>query len=481
MTIDQEVVLQLKSGEVLVAGEGTVISCTVVNGLVICAHAVGTSWGAALYCVNELEVSARIGELVSRLRAKAGVAVSGIEAKLIGASAARGRDCLESLGVRVVAEASQGGLERKLFFYTGTGRLRLSESPRKVAEVNRKRVMVVDDSRTIRDLLGRIFQADPGLEVVGVAASAEEAEVLIPQLNPDVLTLDIHMPGMDGVTFLEKLLVSRPMPVVMISSLTAEEGIHVMHALEKGAVDYVQKPVLAELEKMGPLICEKVRVAATVKVTPRAIASRAKTVVKSTGIDATKWRDVIAIGASTGGVEAIRQLLTALPAEIPPVVIVQHIPPVFSRAFAMRLNELCPFEVKEAQDGDELRAGRVLIAPGGFQMAVEPSAGGFKIRITSDAPVNRHRPSVDFLFDSVAKHLGKRSIGVILTGMGGDGAQGLLKMRQAGASTIGQDQASCVVYGMPKEAANIGACEKVAALPQIPDLILNYLRSNKAA
>lgn len=333
---------------------------------------------------------------------------------------------------------------------------------------NRKiRVLIVDDSKTIRELLRQSICASEDFDVVGAASSAEEADAMIPKLKPDVMTLDIHMPGMDGVTYLERRQVAKKLPVVMISSVSREDGDPVLRALELGAIDYIKKPTMTELESLAPLIREKLRAAASARLQPTERLSRRNQAVSGNFAQIS----LIAMGASTGGTEALKDVLTRLPSSIPPILIVQHIPPVFSAAFAQRLDSLCPFEVKEAGHGDEVRAGRVLISPGGRHMRIENSGTGFVVRLSDEQPVNRHRPSVDVLFDSVARLVGRKAVGVLLTGMGTDGAKGLLNMRNAGARTLAQNEESCVVFGMPKEAQRIGAAQEVCALDEIAEKI----------
>lgn len=392
------------------------------------------------------------------------------------------RKILAQSGIPVIGEAVGEIHGRKVLFHIPSGRLQVAKIKKTHTEITSvlssplKKVLIVDDSKTIRDLLSRIIKEDPSLSVIGTAADPIEAASMIAKEKPDVITLDIHMPKMTGVEWLEKLLPVQPIPVVMISSLEFKEGNDVFRALELGAIDYIQKPTLSELGVVGPIIREKVKAASFAKVLKT--QDRRIQPVVSAQID---LRKVLAIGASTGGTEALKSVLCAFPATIPPTLIVQHIPPVFSKAFADRLNELCPFEVKEAEDGDELKPSRVLIAPGGKQMRVQQTTKGLAVRITDDAPMSRHKPSVDYLFHSVASVIGNRAIGVILTGMGADGAKGLLDMKSRGAQTIGQDEASCVVYGMPRVAFEMGAVQKVAPLSQIPRIILNGLERRLGA
>jgi two-component system chemotaxis response regulator CheB len=284
------------------------------------------------------------------------------------------------------------------------------------------------------------------------------------------------MAKMSGIAWFEKLMVTSPIPVVMISSLQIEKRSEVLRAFELGAIDYIQKPSLTEISTFGPNIREKVKIASFAKVIHNNQKNSHKTFSGEINL-----RTVLAIGASTGGTEALKNVMCSLPKLIPPTLIVQHIPSSFSKAFADRLNELCPFEVKEAEDGDELKVSRVLIAPGGKQMKIQRTSDGLCVRITDDAPINRHKPSVDYLFQSIALNMGSKAVGVLLTGMGADGAKGLLQMRLKGARTIAQDEESSVVYGMPRIAFEMGAVEKVAPLSEIPRQILKALEKKKAA
>jgi len=341
---------------------------------------------------------------------------------------------------------------------------------------HKTRVLIVDDSKTICDLLTKILLRDPSLEVIGATSRPLEVLTLVGKLKPDVITMDIHMPEMDGCALVKKLMDLYPTPIVMITAVSIEEGPAVLTALENGAVDYVQKPSFQELEMSAANILEKVRGAARANILKFAkAASPQKLRSRREKIDFEK---IIAIGASTGGTEALRSLLTQLPPSIPPILVVQHIPSVFSLAFARRLAGICPFEVKEAEDGDLIQRDRVLIAPGGLQMEVVSKSRQFHVSVKDSPAVNRHKPSVDVLFNSVAHLVRGQALGVILTGMGADGAEGLLKMRRAGAQTIAQSERSCVVFGMPKEAIQKGAAEAVVDLEMIPKQLLDWLKSS---
>ena len=334
------------------------------------------------------------------------------------------------------------------------------------------KVLIVDDSAVMRQILKEILSRDPAVEVVGVATDPMVARDKILRLQPDVLTLDVEMPRMDGLTFLEKLMRAHPMPVVMISSLTDRGCETTLRALELGAVDFVSKPKIDVADGTVLLaneILEKVKAAAQARiigVRKKLAAGPSRPLPSQALIKST--HQVIAIGASTGGTEALRELLEPLPPDSPGIVMVQHMPEKFTRSFADRLDSLCRIRVKEAQDGDRILPGHALLAPGNFHMEVLRSGAEYRVRVFAADPVNRHRPSVDVLFHSCARYLGSNVVGVILTGMGADGARGLLEMRDAGARTIAQDEASCVVFGMPKEAIALGAAEEVLPLSQIP-------------
>ena len=348
------------------------------------------------------------------------------------------------------------------------------------------RVLVVDDSAIVRKILTEALAGQPGLEVVGTAPDPYIARDKILALQPDVLTLDIEMPRMDGLTFLKKLMHFHPLPVIVISSLGQASCQTAMQALALGAVEVLAKP--GGPYSVGALqldLAAKIRAAAASRVRHRAPSAPATPVAQAPKtappprMPAGAWAagSLIAIGASTGGTEAIAEVLPQLPADSPGIVITQHIPAGFSRAFANRLNEICAVEVKEAEEGDALRAGRALVAPGDFHMLLRRSADGYRVVVKTGPRVCYQRPSVDVMFSSVAESAGPRAVGVLLTGMGSDGAQGLLQMHQAGSRTIAQDEASCVVFGMPKEAIRAGAVDRVVGLSGIPGAILAALQA----
>jgi two-component system chemotaxis response regulator CheB len=351
--------------------------------------------------------------------------------------------------------------------------------------VNRIRVLIVDDSALMRQVLGALLAQDPLIDVVGVASDPYVARDKIRQLNPDVITLDVEMPRMDGLAFLEKLMRARPMPVVMVSSLTEAGCATTLRALELGAVDFVTKPKLdlrEHLPEVAQEVIEKVKAAATARVHRARVPSRSPggaptrpvtdALIKSTD-------QVIAVGASTGGTEALKEFLMRLPADCPGMVVVQHMPEKFTRAFAERLDGLCTVRVQEGGDGDRVLTGHVLIAPGGFHMRLARAGATYLVKLNTEPPVNRHRPSVDVLFNSCSEVAGRNAVGVIMTGMGDDGARGLLAMRNAGARTLAQDEATCVVFGMPKAAIDMGAAERVLPLGQLADAVLALARAGR--
>lgn len=339
--------------------------------------------------------------------------------------------------------------------------------------IKRIRVIVVDDSLVMREAIAAGLAEDKGLEVVGRASNPYEARDMIVDLEPDVLTLDVEMPRMNGIEFLKLLMPQYPMPVVVVSSMSNI----VFEALNAGAVDFVAKPGARSPREVNAFIQElvvKIKIASLAKVSHM---KRPVSAERISGCCSGAARTLIAIGASTGGTEATLQVLKAFPPDMPGVVIVQHMPPVFTRMYAERLNGVCLMQVKEAQDGDVVEAGRAFVAPGDMHMRVILDHGVYRIRCQAGEKVSGHCPSVDVLFDSVADAAKKNAIGVILTGMGSDGAKGLLKMRKSGAFTLGQDEKSCVVYGMPMVAFNIGAVARQAALEDMPKLIQEHLEN----
>ncbi len=346
----------------------------------------------------------------------------------------------------------------------------------------RIKILVVDDSAIVRKILTDAISAEDDLEVVGTAPDPFIARDKILALRPDVLTLDIEMPRMDGLTFLEKLMQHHPMPVIVISSLAQASCRATLDALRIGAVEVLAKP--GGPYSVGDLTADlaaKIRAAAAARVRPPQSAPQLAAQVERIHEDARTPDMVIAIGASTGGTEAIQEVLMRMPASSPGVIITQHIPPVFSRAFADRLNQICAVEVREACDGDAVRPGLALVAPGNFHMLLRRTAGGYRVQIKDGPRVCYQRPSVDVMFSSVADAAGAGSIGVLLTGMGSDGAQGLLRMKSAGARTIAQDEATSVVFGMPREAIRLGAADRVLPLSAIRSAIVGYVNARSTA
>lgn len=344
------------------------------------------------------------------------------------------------------------------------------------------RVLVIDDSAYNREIICEFLGGHPDFTVVAKAEDGEQGLKLAAQLKPDLITLDIEMPRMDGITFLKRLMSFKPLPVIMISSYTQENSRKTLEALDAGAVDFVPKPT-ADLEgglsELSRDIVAKVRAAATAKVRPALVRPRPVRTPATAAVAegrASRLYKILAIGASTGGIQAIERLLSAMTFQPNGVVIVQHMPTRYTNSFAQRLNAILPFEVSEARDRDRVEKDRILIAPGGFHMRLARDAKGFLVRTDDRPPVNHQRPSVDVLFASVAQAAGREAVGVVLTGMGDDGARGLLAMRRAGAFTVAQDEASSVVFGMPRAAIEMGAAAEVAGLAEIPEAILAAAR-----
>jgi two-component system chemotaxis response regulator CheB len=338
------------------------------------------------------------------------------------------------------------------------------------------KVLIVDDSPVVRNILARELAKDPAISVVGSAPDPLEASDKIDSLHPDVITLDIGMPRMDGLTFLRGLMKHMPLPVIIVSALTPKGSKLALEALELGALDIIQKPggVTSMPEMVGDLIA-KIKAAAGAKVRMHLAAPAVARPKAMTAASTAPVKALVAIGASTGGTQAIQTVLTGLPESIPPILIVQHMPEGFTRAFAERLNGLCPFEVKEAAQGDAVAPNRVLIAPGNFHMQLARHGTRWLVDITDGPKVQRQRPAAEVLFMSVARLAAPMSIGVILTGMGADGAEGMLEMKKAGARTIAQDEPSCVVFGMPKEAIALGGVDQVLPLDRIASAVMQMV------
>ena len=343
------------------------------------------------------------------------------------------------------------------------------------------RVVVVDDSALVRGLLAEIINRQADMQCVGAASDPYAAREMIRNLDPDVITLDVEMPRMDGIDFLGKLMRLRPMPVLMVSTLTERGAEVTLRALELGAVDFVAKPKLGVADGLQALaedIAEKIRIAARAQVR-RAGAPRDDTAVHEApapSLGRLSTEKLIFIGASTGGTEATKELLLGLPSDAPAVLITQHMPPGFTASYAARLDGLCRLRVKEAADGERVLPGHAYIAPGGLHLAVERSGANYIARVREGEPVNRHKPSVEVLFRSAAQVVGPNAFGVMLTGMGADGAKAMREMRDAGSHNLCQDEASCVVFGMPREAIAAGAAHEVLPLQRIAARLIERLR-----
>ncbi len=347
------------------------------------------------------------------------------------------------------------------------------------------KVLIVDDSALIRSVMKEIINSQPDMEVVGQAPDPIVARDMIKQTNPDVLTLDVEMPRMDGLDFLEKLMRLRPMPVVMVSSLTERGSEITMRALELGAIDFVTKTKLSIQSGMldyTETITDKIRAAAKARIKPRqALAADVRggesVVLPALRNPLTSSEKLIIIGASTGGTEAIKDFLLQMPTDCPGILITQHMPEGFTKSFAKRLDGLCKIRVAEAEGGERVLPGHAYIAPGHSHLLLARSGANYVTQLDTGPPVNRHRPSVDVLFNSAAVAAGKNAVGVILTGMGKDGALGMLAMKNAGARNFAQDEASCVVFGMPREAIAVGAAHEIGPLHALPGMVLGYLAS----
>ncbi|HEX3139338.1 MAG TPA: chemotaxis response regulator protein-glutamate methylesterase [Rhizobacter sp.] len=350
------------------------------------------------------------------------------------------------------------------------------------------RVVVVDDSALVRSLLTEIINRQADMECIGAAADPLVAREMIRTLNPDVITLDVEMPRMDGIDFLSKLMRLRPMPVVMVSTLTERGAEVTMRALELGAVDFVAKPKIGVADGLRLLaedITDKVRIASKAHIrklhTPPPAApgsaASARPAAPVSALGRLSTEKIIFIGASTGGTEATKEVLINLPPDCPAVVITQHMPPGFTKSYAARLDGLCKIRVAEARDGERILPGHAYIAPGGLHLSVERSGANYIARVQDGDPVNRHKPSVEVLFKSAARVVGPNALGIMLTGMGADGAKAMKELRDAGSYNYVQDEASCVVFGMPREAINAGAAHEVLPLTQIAPKLIERLRS----
>ncbi len=346
----------------------------------------------------------------------------------------------------------------------------------KVQDMSKIKVLVVDDSAVVTKIFSEELSKYPDIQLIGVAPDPYVAREKIVNLKPDVITLDIEMPRMDGLTFLKKLMKYYPLPTIIVSSLTPQGGKLTLEAMEIGAVDVIGKPGAAyTVGDMSAQLAEKIRAASRVRLTKRDDSAETRATGEPLRALAQTSNKVIAIGASTGGTEALKKVLTKMPPNSPGIVIVQHMPANFTTAFAARLNELSQISVKEAEDNDSVTPGTALLAPGNFHMILRRSGGRYYVEVKTGPMVHHQRPAVDVLFKSTAKYAGANAIGVILTGMGADGAEGLLEMKNAGAGTIAQDEKSCVVFGMPKEAIKLGGVDKIVSIDQIASEIIKMV------
>ncbi|MGZ3745916.1 MAG: protein-glutamate methylesterase/protein-glutamine glutaminase [Pseudobdellovibrionaceae bacterium] len=348
------------------------------------------------------------------------------------------------------------------------------------------RVLIVDDSAVIRKLLEKFFSSSTDIEVVGSAADPYIARDKLVELKPDVMTLDVEMPRMDGISFLEKVMQHMPTRTIIFSSLAKAGSETYFRALEAGAIEVLEKPSLdvsQSMETLAAEIIEKVKEVARARLGPhKKVTSPTSTVIKAAGSALVRTtHQLIAVASSTGGTEALKVFLAGMPPNIPGTLVVQHMPPGFTKSFAEGLNKMFPFEVKEAQEGDQVVPGRVLIAPGNFHMELYRSGAYYHVKLHQLPPLHSVRPAADYLMKSVAKYVGKNACGVVLTGMGKDGAEGLLEMKKSGAYTVAQNEETCIVYGMPQAAVNLGAADKVLPLDKIAEDLLHKIAAKDAA
>jgi two-component system chemotaxis response regulator CheB len=347
------------------------------------------------------------------------------------------------------------------------------------------RVLIVDDSAVIRKLLEKIFSSAPDIEVVGTAADPYIARDKLVALKPDVMTLDVEMPRMDGISFLEKVMQHFPTRTIIFSSLAKTGSETYLRALEAGAIEILEKPsidVSQSLEILGKQILETVRGVAKARINPvKKVVTPGAPVQKVQTSLARTTHQLIAVASSTGGTEALKVFLSGMPADIPGTLVVQHMPPGFTKSFADNLNKMFPFEVKEAQEGDQVVPGRVLIAPGNYHMEIVRSGAFYHVKLHQGPALHSVRPAADYMMKSVAKYVGKNALGVVLTGMGKDGAEGLLEMKNAGAYTVAQNEETCVVYGMPGAAVALGAADKILPLDKISGDLLHQVQVRQAA
>lgn len=473
----------IKSGQVYVSQNEDVYKVRLGNGLFICGFDISQKRSFCLWssqCLTGVELLRLLVEKVSWLRT--GASKTSIKIIVDAEHTNELKLVFEKLNVFSLKVISRDDVGQSLFFYAADGRLRAEKGVEKTLPKNTKKkikVLVIDDSMTIHKLLTHIFKKSDTIEVVGAVLDPFKVEDAILRHNPDVLTVDIHMEGMNGVQLLRKILPRYPIPSLLVTSLSINDGPLVLEGLQVGAVDHLQKPTIENMDHFAEDIVEKVKAVASAQVRPPVIAKR-KTQSHQQALDSNH---ILAMGASTGGTEALAQMLAQWPSKSPPILIVQHIPAQFSTAFAQRLNQICHLTVLEAQHDMPVKKDHVYVAPGGLHMRLAKNeSGGFKLQMSDGEAVNRHKPSVDVLFQSILDVANPRqTTAVLLTGMGSDGARGLLEMKKAGAHTFAQDQASCVVYGMPKVALEMGAVDQMLSLEELPQAILNHLSLRRAA
>ncbi len=474
---------QIKSGTVYTSTENEIYNVCLGDGLFICGF---DSFLKRSFCLWSSSPMSGV-ELLRLLMQKVpwlSASSSTMTVKIIVEASLSNeiKNVFESLKFSSLKIISRNEVGAALYFYSSSGRLRAEKSAEKIIPLPSKKkikVLIIDDSLTIHKLLTSIFKKSEEIEVVGAVLDPFKVEDAILRHSPDVLTVDVHMDGMNGVQLLKKILPQFSIPSLLVTSLSINDGPLVLEGLQAGAVDHLQKPTIENLESFAEEIVEKVRAASTAKVKIPKSAPLQK--------EFSKWEldvsKLVVIGASTGGTEALAHILSRWPSQSPPILVVQHIPAQFSKAFADRLNQISELTVLEGQNDMPVLANHVYVAPGGFQMKlIKNGKGVLKLKIEDSEAVNRHKPSVDVLFRSVLEAADpKQTLGVLLTGMGGDGARGLLELKRAGASTLAQDQESCVVYGMPKVALELGAVDQTISLDNIPHAIFELLSSRRAA
>jgi two-component system chemotaxis response regulator CheB len=394
------------------------------------------------------------------------------------------KEILKKFSIPVVGENIGGLRGRKVVMNTmdGSIKFQLIKKKEEITEADKVRVLIVDDSKAIRLILRKMIERDPELEIVGEAENAEQAWEFIESKKADVITLDINMPGKNGLELLADYMPNYGTPTIMIAALNESESDQVLHALELGAFDFIKKPSFNDIEALTIDLHNTLKEASKSK--KRGKITFGKGSIKpqlNTLLDKHLRENIVLIGSSTGGTVALRDLFTSLPETIPPMVVVQHIPPVFSREFANRMDELCPFTVSELSDDTRVEPNNIYIAPGGKQIRLVERGESIKVEVTDDPPVNRFKPSVDYMFDSAASIKSRKITAVLLTGMGDDGARGMLRLKEKGAHTIAQDEATSVVYGMPKAAKEMKAVSEIRPLQEIPQAILQAVQKRKAA